>query len=125
METLKKCEEGNSRARDARLIETQARQNMQEFKETMRAIDARKTTPSKEDSMEQLAHEEEPHIDTGVKLQHAVISKPENFYHLSDTFNRHSGNNVGGSSTYVYLEHTEDIDDIERYEQTRMVGCKK
>ncbi|KAH9296756.1 hypothetical protein KI387_028438 [Taxus chinensis] len=52
MKTLKRCEKGNSRARAARLIATQARQHLQEIKEKMWANDARKPTPTKEDSME-------------------------------------------------------------------------
>ncbi|KAH9319322.1 hypothetical protein KI387_021091, partial [Taxus chinensis] len=59
----------------------------------MWANDARNPTPMKEESMEQLAHEEEPHMDTGAKLQPAVISKPATIDQLSDTFNKHSGNN--------------------------------
>lgn len=122
METLKWCEEWNNRARAARLIATQVRQHLQDFKENMWANDVRKYTPMKKVFIEKLAHEEDPHMDTSVKLQHVVISKPTTFDQLSDTFNGNSSKNVGGNSTYVYLEHTEDIDGIKRYEQIGLVG---
>ncbi|KAH9326828.1 hypothetical protein KI387_007006, partial [Taxus chinensis] len=76
METLKRCDEWNTRARAARLIAAQARQHIQEFKTKMGTNDARESTPTKEGLMEQLAHEEKHHMDTCLELQVVAIPKP-------------------------------------------------